>query len=33
MMGWAGHVACKGEKINAFRVLVGKTEGNTNWKI
>jgi hypothetical protein len=27
MMRWAGHVACKREKRNAYRVLVGKTGG------
>jgi hypothetical protein len=26
-MRWAGHVACKGEKRNAYRILVGKPEG------
>jgi hypothetical protein len=26
-MRWAGHVACKGEKRNAYRVLVGNPEG------
>jgi hypothetical protein len=25
-MRWAGHVACMGEKINAYRILVGKPE-------
>jgi hypothetical protein len=25
---WAGHVACVGEKRNAFWILVGKPEGN-----
>jgi hypothetical protein len=25
-MRWAGHVACKGERRNAYRVLVGKLE-------
>ena len=24
---WAGHVACMGERIGAYRVLVGKPEG------
>jgi hypothetical protein len=24
---WAGHVACMGEKRNAYRILVGKSEG------
>jgi hypothetical protein len=26
-MRWAGHVARMGEKRNAYRILVGKTEG------
>jgi hypothetical protein len=26
-MSWAGHVACLGEKRNAYRVSVGKPEG------
>jgi hypothetical protein len=26
-MRWAGHVARMGEKINAYRILVGKPEG------
>jgi hypothetical protein len=26
-MRWAGHVARKGEKKNAYRLLVGKPEG------
>jgi hypothetical protein len=26
-MSWAGHVACMGEKRNAYIVLVGKPEG------
>jgi hypothetical protein len=26
-MRWAGHVARIGEKINAYRILVGKPEG------
>jgi hypothetical protein len=25
-MRWIGHVACKGEKRNAYRILVGKPE-------
>jgi hypothetical protein len=25
---WAGHVARMGEKRNAYKILVGKTEGN-----
>jgi hypothetical protein len=24
---WAGHVACIGEKRNAYRIMVGKPEG------
>jgi hypothetical protein len=27
-MRWAGHVARSGEKRNAYRILVGKPEGN-----
>jgi hypothetical protein len=26
-MGWAGHVARMGKKTNAYRILVGKPEG------
>jgi hypothetical protein len=26
-MRWAGHVARMGEKMNAYRILVGKSEG------
>jgi hypothetical protein len=26
-MRWAGHVARRGEKRNAYRILVGKSEG------
>jgi len=26
-MGWAGHVACMGERRGVYRVLVGKPEG------
>jgi hypothetical protein len=26
-MGWAGHVACRGEKRHACRTFVGKPEG------
>jgi hypothetical protein len=26
-MRWAGHVACMGEKRNAYRILVGKADG------
>jgi hypothetical protein len=28
-MRWAGHVARMGDKINAYRILAGKPEGNT----
>jgi hypothetical protein len=28
MKRWAGHVARMGEKKNAYRILVGKPEGN-----
>jgi hypothetical protein len=28
-MRWAEHIALMGEKNNACRVLVGKTEGNS----
>ena len=28
-MGWAGHVACMGERSGVCRVLVGKPEGKT----
>jgi hypothetical protein len=27
-MKWAGHVARMGEKSNAYRILMGKPEGN-----
>jgi hypothetical protein len=27
-MRWTGHVARMGEKENAYRILVGKSEGN-----
>jgi hypothetical protein len=27
-MRWVGHVTCIGEKRNAYRILVGKPEGN-----
>jgi hypothetical protein len=27
-MRWAGHVARMGEKRNAYRILMGKPEGN-----
>jgi hypothetical protein len=26
-MRWTGHVACMGENRNAFKILVGKSEG------
>jgi len=26
-MGWAGHVACMGQRRGDYRVLVGKPEG------
>jgi hypothetical protein len=26
-MGWAGHVACMGEKRGVYRILVGRPEG------
>jgi len=29
-MRWVGHVACRGEKRNAYRVLVGKHEGKNH---
>jgi hypothetical protein len=25
---WAGHIACKGEMRNAYKILVGKPKGN-----
>jgi hypothetical protein len=28
-MRWAGHVACMGNKRNAYRILVGKPEGKS----
>jgi hypothetical protein len=28
-MSWAGHVACMGEGRNVYRVLVGKSEGES----
>jgi hypothetical protein len=28
-MRWAGHITCMGEKRNAYRILVGKSEGKT----
>jgi hypothetical protein len=31
-MRWAGHVARMGEKRNAYRLFVGKTEGKTTRK-
>jgi hypothetical protein len=32
-MRWAGHVARMGDGRNFYRVLVGKSEGKTTWKI
>jgi hypothetical protein len=29
-MRWAGHVARMGEKMNAYRILVGNPEGETS---
>jgi hypothetical protein len=29
-MRWAGHVARMGEKRNAYRILVGKTDGKSH---
>jgi hypothetical protein len=26
---WVGHMTCVGEKRNAYRILVGKTEGKS----
>jgi hypothetical protein len=26
-MGWAQHAACTGEMTNAYKILIGKTEG------
>jgi hypothetical protein len=31
-MGWAGHVARRGEGRNVYRVTVRKPEGKTTWK-
>jgi hypothetical protein len=31
-MRWAGHVARMGEKRNAYRILVGKPEGESHWE-
>jgi hypothetical protein len=28
MMRWAGQVGCMGEKKNAYRISIGKPEGN-----
>jgi hypothetical protein len=28
-MRWAGHIACMGEKRNAYSILAGKLEGKT----
>jgi hypothetical protein len=32
IMRWAGHVACMGDMRGAYRVLVGKPEGNNHLK-
>jgi hypothetical protein len=32
MIRWAGHVACMGEKRNAYRILVGQPEEETTRK-
>jgi hypothetical protein len=31
-MRWAGYVARMGEQRNAYRILVGKPEGRSNWE-
>jgi hypothetical protein len=31
-MGWAGHVASMGERREAYRVLVGKSQGTDDLK-
>jgi hypothetical protein len=31
-MIWAGHVARKGENMNAFRISVGRSGGKNHWK-
>jgi hypothetical protein len=31
-MRWAGNVARMGEERNAYKVLMGKPEGETTWK-
>jgi hypothetical protein len=31
-MRWAGHEARMGEKRNAYRILVGKSERKNHWK-
>jgi hypothetical protein len=31
-MNWTGHVECTGERISAYMVLAGKTEGNNHWR-
>jgi hypothetical protein len=31
-MTWTGHLACMGEKRNAFRISVGKPQGETTRK-
>jgi hypothetical protein len=32
-MKWAEHVACIGEKINAYRILIGNPEGKVTSQI
>jgi hypothetical protein len=29
---WAGHIARMSEKRNAYRLLVGKSEGRSHWE-
>jgi hypothetical protein len=31
-MRWAGHVARRGERRNAYRILVGKQKERDNWE-
>jgi uncharacterized protein (UPF0128 family) len=33
MCGMAGHVECSGQNINAYRIMVGKTQGQTNFEV
>jgi hypothetical protein len=30
---WAGQIACMGEPRNAYRILMGKPNGKTAWKV